>query len=235
MELVEGSCGRGCSGADAGGASCARTNAMPKASELAKTRRNVIAGERIRRFGNRRSLSRLEPESRLITHWRTIKHVTRRRRDPVSFGTVFDSANERRAQIAGRDRIGKTPLRIRQGSRRRDHRDAILSRDLHGLGGLVNLQGNHRGADEQRRDRGRVGSQAGNIEPEQEVLRALERDAPDRFLQELVPLPAMEFVQEIIEVTWRRLLIFLEPQKLADLFFVQWVHAAGVWESFLGN
>src|SRR2546421_345076 len=45
------------------------------------------------------------------------------------------------------------------------------------------------------------------------------RDPPDRFLQEFVPLPAMEFVEKILEVTWRRLLIFFEPQKLADLFF----------------
>src|SRR4051812_7962721 len=38
--------------------------------------------------------ARLEPESCLITHWRTIQHVTRRRRDPVSFGAVFDSAHK---------------------------------------------------------------------------------------------------------------------------------------------
>src|SRR5438270_3301223 len=55
----------------------------------------------------------LKPKSCLITHWSTIQHVTRWRRGPVSFGAVFDSADKRWAEVAGRDRIGKAPVRIR--------------------------------------------------------------------------------------------------------------------------
>src|SRR2546423_2365339 len=182
-------------GAEGGVVSSARARAMPPKTASAS--------------------ARLDPESCLITHWRTIQHVTRWRRDPVSFGA---SADKRWAEVAGRDRIGKAPVRIRQRRGRHD-RGAILGRDIHGLGGLINLQRNYRRADHERGRQGRIGSEAGNIEPKQEVLGPLQRDPPDRFLQEFVPLPAMEFVEEILEVTWRRLLIFFEPQKLADLFF----------------
>jgi hypothetical protein len=48
----------------------------------------------------------------------------------------------------------------------------------------------------------------------------LQRDPPDWFAEKFVALPAMEFVQEILEIGRRRLLISFEPQKFADLFFV---------------
>src|SRR2546430_8685590 len=84
---------------------------------------------------NASASARLEPESCLITHWSTIQHVTRSRRGPVSFGAVFDSADKRWAEAAGRDRIGKAPVRIRP-RRARHARGALLGRDSPGLGHL---------------------------------------------------------------------------------------------------
>jgi hypothetical protein len=37
----------------------------------------------------------------------------------------------------------------------------------------------------------------------------------------------MEFVEEVFEISRRRLFEFFKPQKFADLFFAEWVHAAG--------
>src|SRR3954453_13471162 len=91
--LIEDVCDSGdCAGAGAGAVSSARANAAQRLSAAAKAKRTVIRGEKNRR---------LEPERCLITHWRTIQHVARRRRDPVSFGAVFDSSNERWAEVAG--------------------------------------------------------------------------------------------------------------------------------------
>src|SRR5947209_5724623 len=123
---------------------------------------------------NASASARLEPESCLITHWSTIQHVTRWCRGPVSFGAVFDSADERWAEVAGRDRIGKAPVRIRP-CRGSHNWGAILGRDIHGLGSLINLQRNYRRADHKRRRHGGIGRKARHIKTEQEVLRPRQR------------------------------------------------------------
>src|ERR1700686_922224 len=89
--------------------SSARVSVAQRKRARAKRERDIIPGDRFRRFGNRRSLTRLEPESRLITHWRTIEHVARGR-GPVSVRAVFDSANEGRTGVARGGGIGKTPI-----------------------------------------------------------------------------------------------------------------------------
>src|SRR4029077_18094659 len=79
-------------GAVGGAASSARKNTAQSAKQVART-----TGEKTRRFEIRQPLSAssgLEPERCLITHWGTIEDVTRWRRDPVSFGAVFDSAHK---------------------------------------------------------------------------------------------------------------------------------------------
>src|SRR3954465_13156501 len=196
MDVVEDS--GAWTGAEGGAASSARARATPpkRASATAS----------------------LEPESCLITHWGTIQHVTRWRRDPVSFGAVFDSTNKRWAKVAGRDRAREAPVRIRQ--RGGGHGwSMILGRCVHGRGGLINFERNHRGAHDNGCRHGGIRSQPWNIEPVHEILGALQGNPPDGFLQELVALTAMEFVKEILEIGRRRLLIFFEPQKFADLFF----------------
>src|SRR3977135_537969 len=55
--------------------SSARVSAAQRKTARAKSERGTIPGKRFRRFGNRRSLAGLKPESRLITHWRTVEHV----------------------------------------------------------------------------------------------------------------------------------------------------------------
>src|SRR5437868_264487 len=83
--LIDDACDSGdWAGGDAGVVSSAGAKLAKRAREIAKPKRTIIAGQP----------RRLESESRLITHWRTIQHVTRWRHDPVSFGALFDSAHE---------------------------------------------------------------------------------------------------------------------------------------------
>src|SRR3954452_19723003 len=151
IELVDASAG--CCGGGVPGGSSARANATAPKTVTANARRSVIAENKTGRFGNRGRSGAgpgLEPESRLITHWGTIEHVARRRRDPVSFGAVFDSTNKRWAKVAGRDWSGEAPVRIRQRGCRHDW-STILGRHSFGRGGLVNFERNHRGADDDGR------------------------------------------------------------------------------------
>jgi hypothetical protein len=73
---------------------------------------------------------------------------------------------------------------------------------------------------------GRIGSQSGDVHLEHEVVRALPGYTPERLPKELGPLAPMKLVQEVIEITGRRLLMSLQTQKLSDLFVVEMVHAA---------
>src|ERR1044071_6929711 len=176
IEVVEGSGALDASAEGAGSWARAKVTQARKGTK----NRKVITGKNNPRIGNR-CFPGLKPESRFITHRRTIKHVTRRRRDPVSFGAVFDRANERRAKIAGRDRIGQAPGGILQRSR--NGGSAILGRDIHRLGGLVNFQGNDRCTDQDCRHRGRIGSEPWKVQAEKEILGSLQANAPERFAQ----------------------------------------------------
>src|SRR5450631_1599281 len=79
---------------------CARARAAT--AKNASTKENRDTTPRSDREND--SGARLEPESGLITHWRTIENVARKRRGPVSVGAVINSVQELRTQITRRDR-----------------------------------------------------------------------------------------------------------------------------------
>jgi hypothetical protein len=49
-------------------------------------------------------------------------------------------------------------------------------------------------------------------------------NAPNGLTQEFVPLTAMEFMEEIFEITRRRLLILFQAKQFADFVIVEVVH-----------
>ncbi len=64
-------------------------------------------------------------------------------------------------------------------------------------------------------------------------MRALQGDAPKRLPKKLGALPAMELVEEIIEVSWRRLLMTFQAEQRGDVLFVEWVHAVELGNGIL--
>src|SRR5215210_7088072 len=157
----------------------------------------------------------LEPESSLITHWRAVEHVARGRRgSSVSPGSSRGHTERGRAEITHGDWRRETPSRIglrhiRDGARRK-------RRDIHRIRSLRNLEREDSGEHDNRGSCGRIGGERRHIQLEHEIVRPLPGNPPERLAQQLRPLPAMELVQKIIEVTGRRLLMPLETQKLAD-------------------
>ena len=110
---------------------------------------------------------------------------------------------------AGGDRRSQTPATIGRllGWNNRGKRATF------GLaGGLINLERDHGRAKQHRRRGDRIGSDARNIETHHEILRAPERNSPERLPEQFIALPAMKFVQEILEIARRRLLVFFQPQ-----------------------
>jgi hypothetical protein len=91
---------------------------------------------------------------------------------------------------------------------------------------LIDLQGNDGRANQDGRDGRGIRRKRRHVQAEHEILGALEANAPERLSQQFVTLPAMEFVQEIIEVTRRGLLVPFQAQQFADIVFVKLVHAA---------
>jgi hypothetical protein len=57
-------------------------------------------------------------------------------------------------------------------------------------------------------------------------MGAFQADPPERLPQKFVALPPMKFVQEILEITRRRLLVAFQPKKLRNIVIVKLVHAA---------
>jgi hypothetical protein len=85
---------------------------------------------------------------------------------------------------------------------------------------LVNFQRKDRGRDQHCRDGDWTRAQGRQIQPEHGILRALQNDSPNWLTKKFVTLTTMKFVQEIFEVTRRRLLVTLQAQEARDLFKV---------------
>src|SRR5207237_6668567 len=64
----------------------------------------------------------------------------------------------------------------------------------------------------------------GKIEAHHEILRTTKRDFPEWLPEQFIALPPMKFVQEIFEITGRRLLVFFQPQQPANFVVVELVH-----------
>ena len=64
-------------------------------------------------------------------------------------------------------------------------------------------------------------------------------NAPNGLTQEFVSLAAMKFMEEIIEITRRRLLILFQAKQFADLVIVEVIHSGlraltnGVFSEFV--
>jgi hypothetical protein len=57
-----------------------------------------------------------------------------------------------------------------------------------------------------------------------EVVSAFQANAPKRLAKQFIALPAMKFVQEILKVSGRRLLVALQPKQPRDFAIVEFVH-----------
>jgi hypothetical protein len=55
-------------------------------------------------------------------------------------------------------------------------------------------------------------------------VSAFKTDAPQWLAEHFIALTAMKFVQEIFEVTWRRLLIAFQSKQPRDFVIVKFVH-----------
>jgi hypothetical protein len=201
------------------GMSCARSKPIAPKKVSAK-----IPKERVNECRKGNSGRPLKIESRLITHGSTVEHVAWRCCGPLSVGAFSEVPAKRETKITGRDWFGQAPVAVISYGRNAQHAPRLL-REISGLRGLINLEGNYSRTNEDGRGGDGIGSERRHIQPEHEIVRALQTDAPERLTQEFVTLTAMKFVQEIIEVTWRRLLVPFQAQQLADVVFVKFVHA----------
>ena len=75
--------------------------------------------------------------------------------------------------------------------------------------GLINFERDHGCAKHYRRRCHGVRREARNVEAHHEILRPAERDFPERLAEQIIALPPMKFVQEVLEIARRRLLVFL--------------------------
>jgi hypothetical protein len=55
-------------------------------------------------------------------------------------------------------------------------------------------------------------------------VSAFQANAPKRLAKQFIALPAMKFVQEILKVSGRRLLVALQPKQPRDFAIVEFVH-----------
>ena len=55
-------------------------------------------------------------------------------------------------------------------------------------------------------------------------MNALQTDAPQRLAEHFIALPAMKFMQEILEIPGRRLLVALQSKQPRDFVIVKLVH-----------
>jgi hypothetical protein len=62
-------------------------------------------------------------------------------------------------------------------------------------------------------------------------MSAFETDTPQRLAEHFITLPAMKFMQEILEVAWWRLLVPLQSKQPRDFIIVKLVH----FQRGLGN
>src|SRR5438874_8999113 len=169
------------------------------------TARKGMRNQRITNFYAETALGRsLEPQGRLITHGHAVQHITRRRSRPVS--------REMRARLtdgnAGGDRRSQAPATFGRVFGWNSGRE---TGDIRRRGGLINLERDHGRTQQYRRHGDGIGSDARNIETHHEILRTPEGNSPERLPEQFIALPAMKFVQEILEITRRRLLVFFQP------------------------
>ena len=62
-------------------------------------------------------------------------------------------------------------------------------------------------------------------------MGAVEANAPNRFTKQLVALTTMKFMQEVLEITWRRLLVTFQSKQLRDFVVVKFVHWCADYET----
>jgi hypothetical protein len=55
-------------------------------------------------------------------------------------------------------------------------------------------------------------------------VSAFQANSPKRLAKQFIALPAMKFVQEILKIAWRRLLVALQPKQPRDFAIVKFVH-----------
>jgi hypothetical protein len=59
-------------------------------------------------------------------------------------------------------------------------------------------------------------------------VSAFQANPPKRLAEQFIALPAMKFMQEIIEVTRRRLLVAFQPEQFCNFGIVKFVHGRAV-------
>ncbi len=55
-------------------------------------------------------------------------------------------------------------------------------------------------------------------------MSAFQANAPKRLAKQFIALSPMEFMKEIFKVTWKRLLVALQPKQPRDFAIVEFVH-----------
>jgi len=55
-------------------------------------------------------------------------------------------------------------------------------------------------------------------------MSAFQANAPKRLAKQFIALSPMKFMKEIFKVTWRRLLVALQPKQPCDFAVVKFVH-----------
>jgi hypothetical protein len=55
-------------------------------------------------------------------------------------------------------------------------------------------------------------------------MSAFQANAPKRLAKQFIALSPMKFMKEIFKVTWRRLLVALQPKQPRDFAVVKFVH-----------
>ena len=143
----------------------------------------------------------LEPESGLITHGDAVEHVTRW--GSVSLGASMITAN---GCVL---RIGIETGDARFHSPRRSPAPICLTdfeSDASSLWLLINLQRDDSGTSQYCRNGSQHEANEGTSSRDMNVWSAFQTDAPQRLAKQFIALPPMKFVEEIIEITRRRLL-----------------------------
>src|ERR1043166_7209112 len=177
------------------------------------------------RSGRRRALAPSKTHRRLITHGNAIQDVTRRRSGVAGVSVAIFRTAKRfdiRAKESRRDRRRETQSSL---IFRGQVKGGLLARGkisaLRRL--LINPNRHDRCADEHGRDGRGIRSEPRQVQPEHELVRAIETQPPQRLTQQFIALTAMKLVQEILEIARGRLLVPLQPKQRRD-FLVKLLH-----------
>src|SRR4051812_16304034 len=127
-----------------------------------------------------------EAQRRLITHRRAVEHITWSRGTSVSVRSWVRHPKRFRGERARCDRLRETPVGVfivcghccrSSLLRRRDIRRRVRIRIAHDVDRQDTC------TDENCRGRDPIRSQRGHAQVEHEIMRALQRDAPERLLE----------------------------------------------------